>query len=190
MPKRALIVVDVQRDFLPGGALPVKNGDKIIESTNDLIDQLDAERVPVFFTRDWHSTNHVSFRSQGGAWPPHCMKGTPGARFPPSLHIPKSAIIISKAARRDAEAYSAFQGTDLASRLKGMGVKDLYVAGLATDYCVKNTVIDAIGNGFRVYLVTDCVRGVNLRRTDSASAFRSMIAKGATRTTSRSVLKE
>lgn len=190
MPKRALVVVDVQRDFLPGGALPVKEGDKIIEPTNTLIDRLSVEHAPIFFTRDWHPSNHVSFRSQGGIWPPHCVKGTPGAQFPSSLHVPKEAVIISKATRRYDEAYSGFQGTDLASRLKDAGAKDLYVTGLATDYCVMNTVIDAIDKGFSVNLVADCVRGVNLKRTDSASAFRLMTAKGATRTTSKLILKK
>ena len=167
----------------------MKEGDRIIEPTNALIDHFSAQRLPIFFTRDWHPANHVSFRSQGGIWPPHCLKGTPGARFPPSLHVPKGAAVISKATGRYDEAYSGFQGTDLAKRLKGEGVKDLFVAGVATDYCVMNTVIDAIDIGFKVYLVADCVRGVNIRRTDSALAFRLIMAKGATRATSKRILK-
>jgi len=185
LPKKALIVVDVQRDFLPGGALPVKEGNEIIEPVNALVEWFHRERLPVFFTRDWHPNDHISFRSQGGIWPPHCVKDTPGARFPSSLHVPKGAVTVSKATRKDVEAYSGFQGTSLASRLRKEGVKELYVVGLATDYCVKNTVIDGIGYGFQVTLVTDCVRGVNLRRTDSANAFRTMTAKGARKTTSR-----
>ncbi len=187
MPK-ALIVVDLQRDFLPGGALPVRGGNEVIEPVNALIERFSAERAPIFFTRDWHPDDHGSFRSQGGTWPPHCVKGTPGAEFPSSLHVPRGAAIISKGTRSDVEAYSGFEGTDLAHRLTGVGAKELYVVGVATDYCVKNTVIDGLREGFSVTLVRDCVRGVNLRRTDSASAFRSMMAHGARTTTSGRLL--
>ncbi|MGA2663554.1 MAG: isochorismatase family protein [Nitrososphaerales archaeon] len=190
MPQKALIVVDIQRDFLPGGALPVKEGNEIIEPVNGLVDRFYRAHLPVFFTRDWHPSDHLSFRSQGGVWPPHCVKGTPGARFPPSLHVPRgAATVVSKATRKDVEAYSGFQGTDLAPRLRKQSVGELFVVGLATDYCVKNTVIDGMENGFQVTIVTDCVRGVNLRRTDSASAFRSMTARGARETTSGDLVK-
>jgi len=185
---RALVVVDVQRDFLPGGALPVKGGDGVIEPINALVDRWEAKGEPVVFTRDWHPRDHVSFRSRGGAWPPHAVKDTPGARFPDALRLPADAIVISKATGRDAEAYSGFQGTDLSERLRAMGVEELYVTGLATDYCVKNTVLDGIERGFRVFLVTDCVRGVNLKRTDSASAFKRMEGEGARTTTSARLL--
>ena len=189
MPPTALIVVDIQRDFLPGGALPVKRGNEIIEPVNALIDRFAEKGLPIFFTRDWHPRDHRSFRSQGGIWPAHCVKGTPGAEFAPSLRVPRGAAIVSKATRRNAEAYSGFQGTELAAQLRRGGVKGLFVVGLATDYCVKNTVIDGIEGGFDVTLVADCVRGVNLRRTDSASAFRSMASAGARKTTCRRLLK-
>jgi nicotinamidase/pyrazinamidase len=187
--RQALVIVDLQRDFCPGGALPVREGDEVIEPINGLIRKFQAEDMPVLFTRDWHPKNHCSFKSQGGIWPPHAVRDTPGAQFPPSLHVPKSATIVSKATGRDAEAYSGFQGTDLGARLRSMGVKDLFIAGLATDYCVKNTVIDGIGEGFRVSLVTDCVKGVNLKRTDSATAFRKMIGRGARMTTSQQLIR-
>jgi len=183
-------VVDVQRDFCPGGALPVDRGDEIIEPTNKLISFFEKERLPIFFTRDWHPADHCSFKSQGGPWPPHCIKNTSGADFHPSLLIPKDAVIISKATRKDAEAYSGFQGTKLAELLKGLGVGEFYVAGLATDYCVKNTVLDGISNGFSVNIVSDCVRGVNLRPTDSANAFKLMVVDGAKKSSSDRVVKE
>jgi len=187
--KPALIVVDLQRDFLPGGALPVREGDDVIEPTNALIDGFQAEGLPIVFTRDWHPKDHRSFKPRGGMWPPHAIKDTRGAQFPPSLHVPHGTAIVSKATRKDVEAYSGFQGTDLAARLRGRGVEELYVTGLATDYCVKNTVIDGMKEGFRVSIVRDCVRGVNLKRTDSATAFRSMLGRGAGTITSQRLLK-
>lgn len=122
-------------------------------------------------------------------WPTHAVKGTPGAQFHPSLRVPRSATIVSKASRKDFEAYSGFEGTDLASRLRTMKVGDLYVTGLATDYCVKNTIIDGIREGFGVFVVKDCVKGVNLKRTDSATAYRAMLSKGARTTTSQQLLR-
>lgn len=187
MPRRALIIVDVQRDFCPGGALPVKNGDSIIGRINKMTSLFEEEGSPVFFTRDWHPRDHCSFVPRG-PWPPHCVKGTPGAQFHPTLYIPHEATIISKATRRSIEAYSAFEGTGLSNRLQELGIEDLYVAGLATDYCVKNTVLDGLSQGFKVEIVSDCVKGVNVRPLDSANAFRTLVAKGAARTTSREVL--
>jgi nicotinamidase/pyrazinamidase len=185
----ALIVVDVQRDFCPDGALPVKQGDQIIEPVNRLSSLFEKKGFPIFLTRDWHPANHCSFRSRGGPWPPHCVKNTPGAEFHPSLHVPKGATVISKGMKKDVEAYSGFQGTELAELLKDKGVEELYVVGLATDYCVKNTVSDGISNGFKVNVVSECVKGVNVKPTDSANAFRSMVAKGARETTSESVIR-
>jgi nicotinamidase/pyrazinamidase len=187
--KSALIVVEVQRDFCPGGSLPIKGGDRIIEPLNALISRFEEEDRPVFFTRDWHPADHCSFRSRGGPWPLHCVKNTPGAEFHPSLHLPKGAIVISKATTKDVEAYSGFQGTHLAGELKTLGMEKLYVAGLATDYCVKNTVLDALADGFSVSVVGDAVAGVNMKRTDSANAFRKMLAAGAHKTTSQRILR-
>ena len=187
--KPALIVVDLQRDFCPGGALPVREGDKVIEPINALVDLFHEKDLPVFYTRDWHPKDHVSFKQNGGTWPPHAIRGTPGAQFPVALHVPRGAAIIDKATRRNAEAYSGFQGTDLAERLRRAGVEELYIVGLATDYCVKNTVTDGIAAGFRLNVVSDCVKGVNLKRTDSATAFRSMMRMGGGKTTSQLLLK-
>jgi nicotinamidase/pyrazinamidase len=187
--KPALIIVDLQRDFCPGGALPVREGDKVIEPINALVDLFHEKDLPVFYTRDWHPKDHVSFKQNGGTWPPHAIRGTPGAQFPSTLHVPRGAAIIDKATRRNAEAYSGFQGTDLAERLRRAGVEELYIVGLATDYCVKNTVTDGIAAGFRLNVVSDCVKGVNLKRTDSATAFRSMMRMGGGKTTSQLLLK-
>lgn len=187
--KRALIVVDIQRDFCPGGALPVIDGDKIIPAVNELVRAFVKAGLPIFFTRDWHPANHVSFRANGGPWPPHCVQNTPGASFHPSLAIPTDAEVINKGTLQGEDAYSGFQGTDLAHKLHDLHVKRIYVAGLATDYCVKNTVLDGATQGFETYVITDCVKGVNLKRTDSATALRTMLSRGARRTTSGRLVK-
>ncbi len=185
----ALIVVDVQNDFCPGGALAVKDGDKIIPPLNALVDAFTTSNLPVCFTRDWHPPDHSSFRENGGPWPSHCVRNSRGAGFHPDLHVPKNALVVSKATEPDKEAYSGFQGTDLSSTLKRMGVTELFVGGLATDYCVKNTVGDALEEGFLVNVLTDCVRGVNLKRTESAKALRWMKVRGAKERVSENVLK-
>jgi nicotinamidase/pyrazinamidase len=184
----ALIVVDVQRDFCPGGALAVRHGDAIIPGLNPLIGLFDELGLPVVLTRDWHPKNHISFKKQGGPWPPHCVQNTKGADFHSKLLIPLRAVIISKGADPNKEAYSGFQGTQLERLLRKSGVKALFIGGLATDYCVKNTVIDARNNGFTVKVIADCVKGVNVRPTDSASAFRQMESAGAEKTTKERVL--
>jgi len=187
--RRALIVVDVQRDFCPGGSLPVKSGNRVVGPINELVSQFEKEGSPVFFTRDWHPADHCSFVSRGGPWPPHCVKGTLGAEFHPELYVPTDAVIISKATKKDREAYSGFQGTQLAEQLRRRGVKDVYVAGLATDYCVKNTVLDALREGFVASVVEDAVAGVNVKPTDSANAFRKMLSEGARRVSAKKALR-
>ena len=167
----------------------MSKGDEVIPPINALIDCFKTENLPIFFTRDWHPRNHSSFKSHGGIWPQHAVKGTTGARFPSSLHVPGGANVISKATRPNIEAYSGFQGTQLGPRLRKLNVKELYVVGLATDYCVRNTVIDGMNEGFSVFLVTDCVKGVNVKRTDSATAFKGMLKTGARTTTSNEVLR-
>ena len=187
--RQALIVVDVQRDFCPGGALPVTGGDKIIPAVNELVHAFEKAGLPIFFTRDWHPKNHASFKAYGGPWPPHCIQNTPGARFHPSLAVPGEAEVIDKGTLRAEDAYSGFQGTDLARKLSDLHVKQIYVAGLATDYCVMNTVLDGAAKGFETYVITDCVKGVNVKRTDSATALSVMLSKGAIHTTSGRLLK-
>lgn len=175
----AVLIVDVQKDFLPGGSLAVPHGDEVVAALNRCLAAARARRLPVFASRDWHPRDHCSFRAQGGPWPEHCVAGTPGAEFTPALDLPPDAVIISKATRRDADAYSAFSGTDLARRLRDLGVRRLLVGGLATDYCVLNTVRDALGHGFEVLLLQDAVRAVNVKPGDGERAERDMRAAGA-----------
>jgi nicotinamidase/pyrazinamidase len=170
----ALIIVDVQNDFCPGGALAVPESDKVIPVINSLIGRFDK----VFTTQDWHPADHVSFKSRGGIWPPHCVAGTPGAELHPDLKA-SDAIHILKGTERDKEAYSGFHGTDLASRLRRSGVTRIFVGGLATDYCVKNTVLDGRKAGFEVVVVSDAVKGVNVNPHDSEKAISEMSDAGA-----------
>ena len=190
MPRAALIVVDVQNDFCPGGALPVAGGDSIVPVLNTVTSAFNRSRLPVVFTRDWHPRNHISFKERGGVWPRHCLARTRGARFHPKLKVPRGSIIVSKATRPDLEAYSGFQGTDLKRRLKRLGVGELFVGGLATDYCVKQTALDALGAGFEVCIMTDCIRGVNLRKSDSSAALRLVKKRGAKLVDSGTALKK
>lgn len=179
----ALIIVDIQTDFCPRGALPVKDGDKVIPLLNSYIKKFVEKGAPIFTTRDWHPVNHISFKGRGGVWPPHCIQNTWGAKFHPELKLPRDATIISKAESPDQEAYSGFQGTALAKTLRNMSVTRVYVGGLATDYCVKNTVLDALKEGFTVFLLIDASRGVNVKPGDSEQAIREMVSRGAKRTT-------
>ena len=190
MFERALIVVDVQNDFCPAGSLAVGGADRIIPRLNRVITAFERMRIPIFFTRDWHPRNHHSFKEQGGVWPAHCVKGTKGARFHPGLKVPRRARVISKATEPAVDAYSGFQGTELARDLQQLGVRELFVGGLATDYCVKNTVLDGLAAGFRVFLLSDCVEGVNLKPSDAARAVEEMLAKGARSITSGGALQK
>lgn len=151
----ALIVVDVQRDFLPGGALGVPEGDAVVAPLNRLIDAFATAGLPVFYSRDWHPADHCSFRAQGGPWPPHCIAATEGAGFARELVVLPNSIVVSKATTPERDAYSAFQGTALAAQLGAIGVKRVLVGGLATDYCVKATVLDARRHGFEVEVLED-----------------------------------
>jgi nicotinamidase/pyrazinamidase len=178
-PGDALIVADVQNDFLPGGALGVPAGDEVIAPLNGYLQQFAERHLPVFLTRDWHPPLHCSFRDQGGPWPPHCIAGTSGAEFAPGLCVPAGAQVVSKATRPEAEAYSAFQGTDLAAQLRRLGVKRVVVGGIATDYCVRATVLDALAAGFGAVVLADAVRAVQLRPGDAQQALADMRAHGA-----------
>jgi nicotinamidase/pyrazinamidase len=176
-PTDALIVVDVQNDFCPGGALAVDEGDAVAAALSELA----ARFEHVFASRDWHPPDHCSFRPQGGPWPVHCVRDTPGAAFHRDLVLPPAAVVISKAATREADAYSAFQGTDLAAQLRARGIRRTFVGGLATDYCVKHTVLDALREGFETYLIADACRGVEAEDGDTARAILEMTSAGARR---------
>lgn len=175
----ALIVVDVQNDFLPGGALGVSKGDEVVEPLNRAIEAFGRAGQPVYYSRDWHPSNHCSFEAQGGPWPPHCIAKTEGAAFAAELRVPEDAIVISKATTAEADAYSAFQGTTLADQLKAAGVRRVFVGGLATDYCVKATVLDARKHGFEVELLGDAVRAVEVEPGDGRRALEEMLKQGA-----------
>ena len=175
----ALIAVDVQNDFLPGGSLAVPAGDAVVPAINRYAAAFAARALPVFATRDWHPLNHCSFKPQGGIWPPHCIAATRGAEFASSLALPPTAVIISKAATVEADAYSGFGGTDLAARLRAGGVTRLFIGGLATDYCVLNTVRDALAEGYTVLLLADAIRAVDVKAGDGARAQGEMQKLGA-----------
>jgi nicotinamidase-related amidase len=176
----ALLIVDAQRDFLPGGALPVPGGDAIVAPLNAYMAAFDARKLPIFLTRDWHPPNHCSFQEAGGRWPPHCIAGTLGAGWADGLCLAPGARIISKATEPAADAYSGFAGTPLLVLLRDLGVRRLFVGGLATDYCVRATVSDARTHGFQVVLLADAVRGVNAEPGDESAALAEMVALGAT----------
>ena len=178
-PGDALIVVDVQNDFLPGGALAVARGDEVIAPLNRWARAFADAGLPVFATRDWHPADHCSFKAQGGPWPPHCVAGTPGAAFASSLKLPPATQIISKATTPGQDAYSGFGGTDLAERLERAGVRRVLVGGLATDYCVLNTVLDARKAGFEVLVPESAVRAVDVQPGDGARALERMKQAGA-----------
>jgi nicotinamidase/pyrazinamidase len=159
-PNDAMIIVDVQVDFCPGGALVVDRGDRIVPIINDWLQGAQQAHVPVFASRDWHPREHVSFVSEGGKWPPHCIQDTPGAEFHPDLKLPDTTIVITKGVRFDHDQNSAFDETGLAVYLKRKGIQRVLVAGLALDVCVLATAMDARHAGFEVVLLADATRAV------------------------------
>lgn len=184
-PGSALIVVDVQNDFCPGGALAVPQGDKVIPPLNELARRFADRGLPVVATRDWHPEDHDSFEAQGGPWPPHCVQGTDGAAFHPQLDLPEGTVEIKKGTDPDAEAYSGFLGADpegrpLAEVLRDEGVERVFVGGLATDYCVKETTLDALDEGLEAFLLRDATRGVDVEEGDVEAAVDAMVEAGAT----------
>jgi nicotinamidase/pyrazinamidase len=175
----ALLIVDLQNDFLPGGALAVPRGDLVLEPINALVDLYYGRGLPIYASRDWHPDDHCSFSAQGGPWPPHCVAATEGALFSEALRLPEEAIVVSKALEAQEDAYSAFNGTGLARSMLADGVTRLAVCGLATDYCVLNTVLDGIEAGFEVLLALDAIRAVEVKPGDGDKAIVRMLGKGA-----------
>ena len=175
----ALVLVDIQNDFLPGGALAVPRGNEVIEPLNRSIREFERYRLPIFATRDWHPGNHCSFRAQGGPWPPHCIARSQGAQFAAQLQLVPDVRIISKATRADADAYSGFQDTDLAQQLRDLGCTRLFIGGLAADYCVRATALDALTAGFEVVVLADAIRAVDVRPGDGERALQEITAQGA-----------
>jgi nicotinamidase/pyrazinamidase len=176
--KRALIVVDVQNDFCPGGSLAVAHGDEVVAPLNQLMTEFLENGEPVFKSRDWHTPQTKHFAAYGGTWPVHCVQHTRGAEFHPALLEDKHIRVISKGLG-DEDSYSAFDGTDLALQLRRLGVEEVWVGGLATDYCVKQTVLDALKEGFRVKALENAMRPVEVYPGDGARALAEMKAAGA-----------
>ena len=175
---RALLIIDFQNDFTPPtGALAVPEGDTIAPRINQLIDS--GEYDLVVATRDWHPRDHQSFRDQGGPWPPHCVAGTPGAELHPALHRDRIDVIVDKGQDPQTEGYSAFQATGLEQLLRDRGIDEVVVVGLATDYCVRASALDALAAGFTVHVDESAVRGVEVEPGDSRRALDELRAAGA-----------
>jgi nicotinamidase/pyrazinamidase len=177
-PGDALVVVDVQNDFVTG-ALRVPDAAAIIPVMNRYIRDFRRRGLPIVATRDWHPADHVSFRERCGPWPAHCVAGTLGAAFAAGLELPADTLLVSKATQSSADAYSGFERTDMDRLLRARGIGRLFVGGLATDYCVLGTVRDALRLGYGVCLLADAIRAVNLRPGDGAAAERKMAQAGA-----------
>jgi len=182
--RKALIIVDVQNDFCPGGALGVKGGDKIIPVLNKYIRKCHAAKIAIIATRDWHPAKTKHFKKFGGVWPKHCVQFSNGARFHPKLKLPKDTIIVSKGMNPKKDSYSAFdastgEGVSLFNLLRILRIQTILIGGLATDYCIKFSALDALKKGFRVKVLVDAVKGVNIKPDDSKNALASIFTKGA-----------
>ena len=182
--KAALVVIDVQNDFCPGGALAVADGDRVVAPLNRYIGRFADAGLPIFATRDWHPEKTIHFKAYGGLWPPHCIRTSKGAELRADLALPEAAVIVSKGMAPNEESYSGFNGVDssgvgLAELLRRSNVTRICVGGLATDYCVKQTVSDGLKRGFAVTLLEDAVRGVELAAGDSQRAVQEMLQAGA-----------
>ena len=175
----ALLLVDVQNDFLESGSLAVPDADAILPLLNKYLALFSDKSLQIIASRDWHPAGHCSFVENGGQWPSHCVADTAGAAFSQFISLPASCHIVSKATTADREAYSDFDGTALTSYLKEQGIKRLFVGGLATDYCVLQTVLDAIDHGFMVVILVDAMRAVDVQSGDGARAIAKMIENGA-----------
>lgn len=166
----ALLIVDVQNDFCPGGSLPIADGDVVVPILNELIVMAVQANIPVFASRDWHPSNHPSFEPEGGIWPTHCVQDSDGAKFHPTLSLPEQVVVISKGTRFDKDQYSAFDETGLASILRKLNVQKVWIGGLALDVCVRATALDAFRLGFEVRLIKSATRPVTSEGGEEALA--------------------
>jgi nicotinamidase/pyrazinamidase len=183
-PGDAVLLVDPQNDFCPGGSLPVADGDAVMPVLNTWAAAAAQAGVPVFVSRDWHPSRTTHFMPYGGAWPPHCVMGTRGAEFHPDLQLPPSAVVVSKGMGETEDAYSAFRARDsagvpLPTLLGQRAVRRLFVMGLATDYCVKASALDARTADIQVIVVRAGIRAVNVEPRDGERAIEAMRAAGA-----------
>lgn len=176
--KCSLIVVDLQNDFITG-SLAVPGASQIIDRVNGYIKKFEKVGAEIFFTKDWHPITHCSFRENGGIWPTHCVQGSRGAEFHPNLRIPERARIIAKGTDPRKEAYSGFDDTPLEQELRRLGIAKVFICGVATEYCVRATVLDSLARGFETYLLEDAIAAVNLNPEDGKRAILEMIEKGA-----------
>jgi len=182
--KKALLIVDLQNDFFPGGALGVPEADKIVPVINKYIRAFSKKKLPIFASLDWHPIKTGHFRDFGGRWPAHCIHNSKGAEFHPGLRLPKEVIPVYKGMDPLRDSYSVFQAEDMHGRkftnlLRLVGVEEIYIGGLATDYCVKFSAKDALRSGFKVKLLLDAIKGVDLKKGDSESALKEMVKLGA-----------
>jgi len=180
----ALLIEDVQNDFCSGGALAVPGGDEVVPALNRYIELFLGKGLPVYASRDWHPEGSSHFSAYGGVWPVHCVQGSGGARFHPDLRLPDDVVVISKGMDPAEDGFSTFdafceEGKSFDESLKSRGIRHIFIGGLATDYCVMYTVLDALKKGFSVTLLIDAVRGVDLKPGDSESAIREMVLAGA-----------
>ncbi|MDK6028130.1 nicotinamidase [Ignisphaera sp. 4213-co] len=178
LPIDALIIVDMQNDFMPGGTLPVPNALTIISAINKYIELFEKSNALIVATRDWHPPNHISFNTRGGPWPPHCIQNTWGAEFHKDLKLPRNTIVISKAFKEDKEAYSGFEDTELDNTLKSRNIKRLFIAGVATEYCVKATAEDGVKLGYQVFLLEDAIKGIDSPPGSEEKAIEDLMNKG------------
>jgi nicotinamidase/pyrazinamidase len=182
--RTALLVVDVQNDFCPGGALAVSGGDHVVAPLNTYIEDALARGWTIYASRDWHPKVTRHFRAYGGEWPIHCVQGTEGAQFHPGLRLPDSTIIVTKGEDPDRPGYSAFDGrtpdgTGLLADLRRRRIGHVYIGGLTTDYCVKHSALDALAAGLRVTVLGDAIAGVEVAPGDSERALAEVRARGA-----------
>lgn len=175
----ALIIVDVQNDFCPGGALATENGADVATTMTDLARRFSQKNLRVYATQDWHPAGHSSFQEQGGPWPEHCVQDSPGAEFHPNLKLPVGSSIVRKGTDMEVDAYSGFLDSNLEDLLKAAGVERVVVGGIATEYCVLNTVLDARKLGFETYVLKDGIAAVNVEEGDGAKAIEKMEEAGA-----------
>jgi len=180
----ALIVVDVQNDFCPGGSLAVPEGDTVVPILNEYMSRAADAGIPIFASRDWHPPVTRHFAAQGGPWPPHCVQETRGAEFHPDLRLPPGTVVVSKGMSAEDQGYSALEavlpdGQPLVDALRADGVTHLYVGGLATDYCVRATTLDALKEGFSTSVLVDASRPVDVQPGDGERALNEMLAAGA-----------